>query len=251
MRRTFELPVKKTLFFFELPAKPIGLPAKTPLFFRILAKTPSFFMKTRFGFPLFYRNRNQCILTENGKLLLEQCREAVKAEAQVEETALALNGLMTGTLRIGSVNSMPSGISFTPLFRDPVLLILPADHIFCRYEKVPAELLNNCDFIMPEEGYDDVYTAITKGTSISPHTTYRVGSTSAAAGMVENHLGVTVMSGLEAAHISGDIVKKRFTKDFYRTMGYAVNAKYRRSPAAKAFLQAAEEHAEKAADSLE
>ena len=63
-------------------------------------------LESRFGFPLFCRSRDACTLTENGAQLLDACRQILRSEAEIEETVHALNGMLTGSIRIGSVSSM-------------------------------------------------------------------------------------------------------------------------------------------------
>ena len=63
-------------------------------------------LESRFGFPLFYRSRDACRLTENGERLLDACREILRGEEEIEATVHALNGVLTGSIRVGSLRSM-------------------------------------------------------------------------------------------------------------------------------------------------
>lgn len=244
-------------------------------------------LETRFGFPLFYRSRDACTLTENGQKLLPYCTQIIRSEDQIEQTVNALNGLLTGSIRIGSVSSMlarfvpeaifhfstaysnvsislnemtykdiisslkagsidlgftssklPDKIKFIPLYQDPVCLIIPPDHPFSAYERVPVRLLNGCDFIMPSAGYDDVYEAIADKVEIAPNIRYRVGSDAAVIGMVANHLGISILSSQQAQFLGGAVLRKEFCENFQRSLGIAVNTLYRSSPAVKAFIRA-------------
>ena len=192
-------------------------------------------LESRFGFPLFYRSRDACRLTENGERLLDACREILRGEEEIEATVHALNGVLTGSIRVGSLRSMltefvprvsyrfsqaypqigltlseltfqevaaalgagtidagftsaplpeDGKLRFTPLFDDPVCLILPPEHPLLAYERVPVLELDGLDFIMPARGYDDVYQVITDQVPIRPNVRYRVGSDIAAVGMV-------------------------------------------------------------------
>lgn len=245
-------------------------------------------LEKRFGFPLFTRSHDACILTENGRKLLTHCLQIIKEEERLDDEVNALNGLFTGSIRIGALASMlkqfvpkiifnfssvysnveigltemtftdideglksgmidigftgkpASGkLSFTALFNDPVRLIIPTDHPFNAYDKIPVKLLNGCNFIMPSAGYDDVYKAITDKAEIYPNIKYYIGSDSAIAGMVANHLGISIMSEQQTRHIGNDVVCKEFVEDFHRTLGIAVNSQYPPTPAMKAFIKAA------------
>ena len=244
-------------------------------------------LEERFGVPLFRRSRDACVLTEDGAQLLACCQEILRDEARLEDTVHALNGMLAGSIRIGSLRSMltefvprliyrfsqahpqigitlreltfqevaaqllagtidigftsappPEGgkLRFTPLWEDPVCLILPPDHPLAVYERVPAACLNGCDFILPARGYDDVYQVITDQVAIQPNVRYRVGSDIAAIGMAANRLGVTILSRQQARFLGGNVVCRDFQEDFHRTLGIAALAG-RLSPAPRAFWQ--------------
>ena len=63
-------------------------------------------LESRFGFPLFYRSRDACTLTENGEKLLFYCTQVIENEAYIEDTVHSLNGLLSGSIRVGAVSSM-------------------------------------------------------------------------------------------------------------------------------------------------
>ena len=245
-------------------------------------------LEKRFGFSIINRGRDYCVLTENGKKLLYYCNQIIKNEEMLADTVHSLNGLLTGSLRIGSLSSMLTNfvtnvifnyatsysnvninlteltftdiiaqlkdgtidvgftsslasdkIKFIPLFNDPVRFIIPKDHPFNAYDKIPVKLLNGADFIMPSAGYDDVYKAITYKVSVTPNIKYQIGSDVAVAGLVANHLGISVMSDQQAKVLCNSVVVKEFCEDFHRTLGIAINAQYHLSPAARSFIQTA------------
>lgn len=252
-------------------------------------------LEERFGFPLFNRNHDRCTLTENGRKMLEICSQVVRDEQIVDDTVHSINGLLTGSLRIGSICSMlqhfvpsvvfnfttaysnidlsideftyrevierlkdgsidvgfttgriPKGlkIRFIPLFKDPIRLIVPKGHPFDHYEKVPASVLNGCDFILPSSKYDDIFDTLTDSVSVAPNVKFRVNSEIASLSMVANHLGVTIMSGFEAFAYTSmgnhqDVVVKNFQEDLYRSLGIAISSQYRPTPPMKAFIRAA------------
>ena len=248
-------------------------------------------LESRFGFPLFYRSRDACRLTENGERLLDACREILRGEEEIEATVHALNGVLTGSIRVGSLRSMltefvprviyrfsqaypqigltlseltfqevaaalgagtidagftsaplpeDGKLRFTPLFDDPVCLILPPEHPLLAYERVPVLELDGLDFIMPARGYDDVYQVITDQVPIRPNVRYRVGSDIAAVGMVANRLGVSILSRQQVRFLGERVVWRDFQEDFHRTLGVATHAGRRPSPALAALLRTVE-----------
>lgn len=63
-------------------------------------------LEERFGFPLFNRNHDRCTLTENGRKMLEYCSQVVRDEEIVSDAVHSINGLLSGSLRLGSICSM-------------------------------------------------------------------------------------------------------------------------------------------------
>lgn len=69
-------------------------------------------LEKEFGFPLLQRNKSTVTPTEDGKKILQYCYRLLQIEKEMMETVDAVNGLMTGTIRIGTLNSM--AVSFLP-----------------------------------------------------------------------------------------------------------------------------------------
>lgn len=63
-------------------------------------------LEEEIGFPLLIRSRDLIRPTEDGKKILYYCREIVKNEDSLKETADSVKGLLSGNIRIGSLNSM-------------------------------------------------------------------------------------------------------------------------------------------------
>ncbi|MDO4545729.1 MAG: LysR family transcriptional regulator [Bacillota bacterium] len=64
------------------------------------------------GFPLLIRNKSTITPTEDGKRILPYCYQIIKSDADMHQTADAINGLLDGKIRISSFNSML--VNFTP-----------------------------------------------------------------------------------------------------------------------------------------
>lgn len=63
-------------------------------------------LENEFGFPILQRNKQSLTPTENGKKLLGYCYEIIKNENYLHDTVQSINGLLTGTIKIGSLYSM-------------------------------------------------------------------------------------------------------------------------------------------------
>ena len=202
-------------------------------------------LESRFGFPLFYRSRDACRLTENGERLLDACREILRGEEEIEATVHALNGVLTGSIRVGSLRSMltefvprviyrfsqaypqigltlseltfqevaaalgagtidagftsaplpeDGKLRFTPLFDDPVCLILPPEHPLLAYERVPVLELDGLDFIMPYQGFDLDIMRIFRAAGVQPNVQPSVVDDLTVISMVRHGLGVSMMT---------------------------------------------------------
>ena len=202
-------------------------------------------LESRFGFPLFYRSRDACRLTENGERLLDACREILRGEEEIEATVHALNGVLTGSIRVGSLRSMltefaprviyrfsqaypqigltlseltfqevaaalgagtidagftsaplpeDGKLRFTPLFDDPVCLILPPERPLLAYERVPVRELDGLDFIMPYQGFDLDIMRIFRAAGVQPNVQPSVVDDLTVISMVRHGLGVSMMT---------------------------------------------------------
>lgn len=69
-------------------------------------------LEEEIGFPLLIRSRDLIRPTEDGKKILYYCREIIKNEDSLKETADSVKGLLSGNIRIGALNSML--IKFVP-----------------------------------------------------------------------------------------------------------------------------------------
>ena len=63
-------------------------------------------LEKEYGFPLLVRTRDSITPTENGKELLYYCRQIVQNEDALQDTISSINGMLSGTLRIGSFNGL-------------------------------------------------------------------------------------------------------------------------------------------------
>ena len=63
-------------------------------------------LEKELGFPLLIRKKDTLIPTENGRKILYYCYQIVKNENGLIDTAASINGLLTGEIRIGALNSM-------------------------------------------------------------------------------------------------------------------------------------------------
>ena len=65
-------------------------------------------LESELGFSLFVRQKKGVVLTENGKSMLPAIRDIVRANRRAEEMGLDIQGVVKGTLTIGSYFSVSS-----------------------------------------------------------------------------------------------------------------------------------------------
>ena len=63
-------------------------------------------LEKEYGFQLLIRNKGGVSLTENGKLLIDTMRSILNLEDKLSQTVSRINGVLEGTLRIGSFSSV-------------------------------------------------------------------------------------------------------------------------------------------------
>lgn len=132
------------------------------------------------------------------------------------------------------------GFEFHPLFKDPLCLIMHKDHPFARYEKIPAENLNGCDFIMPIPGWDDTVKMVMEKCPFTAKIRYEVASDTAGIALTAENQGVYIMSDLQASLLPEDVVLRPFAEDYFRVMGYMVKTIKNATPALAEFIKTTE-----------
>lgn len=152
--------------------------------------------------------------------------------------------LKAGNIDIGFLEkrAVPADMlkNFIPLFRDPICLIMPQNHPLAAYEKVPPEKLRGCDFILPtaaeRENCDHYNDLLSK---VNPNIRYRVASDLAIFGMVENNLGISIMSKEMAKYMRCNVEAREFTDEHFLTQGILVASLKHCTPAVREFISVA------------
>ena len=133
------------------------------------------------------------------------------------------------------------GFEFHPLFRDPLCLIMHRDHPFTQYERIPVQILNGCNFIMPVPGWDDTVKMVLTKNPITANIRYEVSSDTAAIALTAQNQGVYILSNLQTSLLPKDVVYRPFEEDYCRTMGYMVKSAKNATPALTEFVKTTEQ----------
>ncbi|NTV91030.1 MAG: LysR family transcriptional regulator [Clostridiales bacterium] len=71
-------------------------------------------LEKEWGFSLFARNKKEVRLTPGGRIMLQKCREAQTAIASGIKEAMDIENGISGTVRIGCLESMDSSVHIEP-----------------------------------------------------------------------------------------------------------------------------------------
>ncbi|MBR5947082.1 MAG: LysR family transcriptional regulator [Clostridia bacterium] len=126
---------------------------------------------------------------------------------------------------------------FTPLMEDRLLALLPNSHPLSGSDKLTAQDIEGMDFIVPGEGSNYDIGRYFKSVGIKPKVRFAVSDDYAAAAMVKQGLGMTIMPELILEGIGGSFNTLPLEKECIRTIGIATRKNAPVSPACKAFIE--------------
>ena len=152
--------------------------------------------------------------------------------------------LKAGSIDVGFLDeqSVPAELRkyYTPLFKDPLCVILPPGHPLTAYDKIPAGRIKGCDFIMAlVPGTDDAseFSDIIQRTS--PNIRYKAASDLAIFGMVENNLGISIMPKEMTKYMRCNVEAREFKEELFRTQGVLISPNEHIAPAVQEFISVA------------
>ncbi|MDO5776407.1 MAG: LysR family transcriptional regulator [Eubacteriales bacterium] len=129
---------------------------------------------------------------------------------------------------------------FTPLYKDPLCVILPPNHPLTALDKVPSDRIKGCDFILPiVPGTDNVSEFSDVLSRMNPNIRYKAASDLAIFGMVENNLGISIMSKEMTKYLRCKVESREFAEDLSRTQGVLVSSDEHITPAVQEFISVA------------
>ena len=129
---------------------------------------------------------------------------------------------------------------FTPIYKDPLCVILPPNHPLTALDKVPSDRIKGCDFILPiVPGTDNVSEFSDVLSRMNPNIRYKAASDLAIFGMVENNLGISIMSKEMTKYLRCKVESREFAEDLSRTQGVLVSSDEHITPAVQEFISVA------------
>lgn len=162
----------------------------------------------------------------------------IELDVRVDTYRVIEDWLLSGEIDCGFIsNASIKETDFAPLMEDRLLAILPEDFGAGDRARLSASEIEGMDFIVPGEGSNYDIGRYFKSAGISPKVRFAVSDDYAAAAMVKQGLGMTIMPELILEAISGSFNTRPLEPDCIRTIGIAKRKNAPVSPASKAFIE--------------
>ncbi|MCR5102119.1 MAG: LysR family transcriptional regulator [Butyrivibrio sp.] len=132
-------------------------------------------------------------------------------------------------------------IQFYSFGKDPLVAVLPKGYSVDDKEEFAIELFDGKPFILSADGNDfDVHHALDT-SGVKPFYNYYVLDDRTILSMVENKLGLSILSELICKRTNNDVEILPLEPEYYRDMGIALKNFNKLSPAAQKFVDFANE----------
>lgn len=144
--------------------------------------------------------------------------------------------LDSGTANVGfATPSCAGNCRFIPLYRDPLLAVLPPEHPLADAEEFPVERMEEESFLGLLAASDQDARDYLASAGIEPHIRLSTKDDYAILAMVRSGLGISIMQELLLRDQAEGLRLLPLKPRAYRTIGLAVTEEGERSPAVQAF----------------
>ena len=132
------------------------------------------------------------------------------------------NGITEGRLDCGFLTSVENDpLDFTPLFDDPMLVIMAPDHVLAKKKSLPLRDLKKYPIISQFQGSDHDVRQIYKNAKIRPKTKYILDDDISVMGMVAQSEHIALMPEMMLETAAFDLVALPLDPPQHRTIGLA------------------------------
>lgn len=147
------------------------------------------------------------------------------------------NWVAEGIVDFGFI-CMPSAKNLETIFlkKDRMLVIIPEDHPYAEKSFFPAKKLADEPFILLETGNKREILQVFEHNHITPNVHYSAKDDYTIMSMVENGLGISILSELVLTRNPYKILAKETQPIFYRILGITLKSKEKSSLAVKYFI---------------
>lgn len=138
--------------------------------------------------------------------------------------------------------SLPSAESFEtiPLERDRMVCIVSKEHPLCQQSRIRYDQIEKELFIMPTYSCDQDVRRILQLHACKPHVQFQAGNDHAIIAMVENGLGISIISEMFVKECTHNVIPIELEDGMYRTLGIAIPSLKHASPATRKFIDHAQ-----------
>ena len=132
------------------------------------------------------------------------------------------NGISDGRLDCGFLSSVENDpLDFTPLFDDPMLVIMAPDHKLAKRKSLPLHDLKKYPLISQFQGSDHDVQQIFRRAKMRPKTKYILDDDISVMGMVAQDEGIALMPEMMLATAAFDLAAIPLKPQQHRTIGLA------------------------------
>lgn len=165
----------------------------------------------------------------------------IKVHIQEDSVSGLKEQLQFGQIDLAfTTNDIPRGFFFWPLFHDTICLVVNKNHPIASYSEVPIHMLDGAELIMPFSGWDDNVLLVQNTSPFEPNVTHYVASDMAAISMVQEGMGIYILSKLLCTNLPDSVIAKEFVEPVSRPIGVISKPLKVQSPAVKEFVQVAQ-----------
>lgn len=156
----------------------------------------------------------------------KQIYPSVHFHLQQGEYTSIVKYISEGSVDFGFINpDAADGLQTVALKQDNMLAVLPREHPLAPHPTVTLRELSNEPFILLEEGDLSEPLESFKANGLHPNIEYRVIDDYTIMSMVENRLGISILSELVMNKVNYRVVTKEITPPIIRTIGIAYKNK--------------------------
>ncbi|MGO0059628.1 LysR family transcriptional regulator [Brevibacillus fluminis] len=148
------------------------------------------------------------------------------------------NWIHTGAVNVGFVSLPDQEFDTTPVMKDEMLLLLPADHQLAGQSSVAVSQIAHDPFILTRAGCEGLVLSMFRPAV--PQVKYEVQDTATILAMVKQGLGITILPQMALPDDTKGISAVRLDPPVYRHLGLAVQSSAAASPAVRTFIREAE-----------
>lgn len=152
--------------------------------------------------------------------------------------------IKTGKMDCGFLSApVDENLYFIPLYQDPLMVVLSADHPLAEKEVLTLEDIQAEPFLFPVKGSDNDIQAVLKDYRKQIKIRYTLETDTAIVAMVESGYGITIMTDLILRNFNFRVSIRPLQPVHYRTLGIAALPEDRQTILTKTFLKYLEEKA--------